>query len=136
MKPMKFRILSLLLIVTISNAAHAQKEVDPAQLIGSWILEKQLFIEPDEDSVEIRKESIGIILSFQSGNRFTTRRRNGTSTSVIDTGTYTIDARNRQIVQNDTECIIVVLSNNSLILRVDESVELHFKKIKGSVVSR
>ena len=129
-----YLIRFLVLVITligISYRVNAQKKIDTTKLLGSWYLEKHVFLEPCNDSVNIRNESVGSIVIIKKGNSFVTKRRVGELLKVIDTGTYSLDVEGKHFYQNDLEFEIIELTEELFVIRSDEaSVELYFKRLK------
>lgn len=119
-----------LLLLGISYFSNAQMKNDVSKLLGAWVLEKQEFLEPNEDSTILRKESEGSVVTFKKGNIFETKAKAGSNNTEVYSGTYKLDADGKHLYQNDLKCEIVELSDSRLVMKVNEvAVLLRFKKL-------
>ena len=124
-------LVFVITLIGLSYRVNVQKKIDTTKLLRSWYLEKHVFLEPCNDSVNIRNESVGSIVIIKKGNSFVTKRRVGELLKVIDTGTYSLDVEGKHFYQNDLEFEIIELTEELFVIRSDEaSVELYFKRLK------
>lgn len=112
----------------LSNILKAQTNHE-AKLLGEWAFEKYEFLDFDSDTSAMKRESKGLILSFEKGKKFTTKKKLGTVKKIVGVGTYTLSADGKYLYQNEQEVEIILLDRKVLVIKVPDAVIMHLRRL-------
>jgi hypothetical protein len=121
----------ILLIVTYFSCNNLNAQTfDTSKILGKWVFERYEFLDTDADSSAMKKESKGLVLSFEKGQKFTTKMKIATVETTVGTGTYTMSTDGKYLYQNEEEAEILILNEKEFVMKVPDAVIMHFKRLK------
>lgn len=113
----------------LSNMIKAQTNSE-TKLLGKWAFDRYEFLHTGADTSAMKKESRGLILSFERGEKFTTKKKLSAIETIVGTGTYTLSANGKYLYQNGEELEIILLDEKELVIKVPDAVIMHLRRLK------
>ncbi len=109
-------------LLSITSKAQTNNET---KLLGTWAFTGYTFIRDEPDSLNYINESKGLIVSFEKGNKFTTKKKTGTLEKIIGIGIYTLSQDGKFLYQNGEEVEILLLIEIEFVMKVPNGVIIH-----------
>jgi len=123
------RTLLLAVFATMISLTAYSQQSNQTKIIGTWTFSRFDFLKPDSDSLDLIKDAVGITITFEKGNQYTTKKIIGDNISDLETGTYSISSDGKTITQQGEQGEIVKLIDQELVMKVGDEIAIHLKRV-------
>ena len=123
------RTLLLAVFATMISLTAYSQQSNQTKIIGTWAFDKFDFLKPDSDSLNLIKDATGITITFENGDQYSTKKIIGNNVTDIETGTYSISSDGKTITQQGEQGEIVTLTDLELVMKVDDQIVIHLKRV-------
>ena len=120
-------VLCVFIYCLLVKSGNAQ-ETNKRMIIGSWSFKKMELLRVFDDSVAMKEQGAGRMITFVDSATVVTKKETTKGIEIIDSAKYSISADGRMLRQNDTEAVIVKLNERELVFRVEGVFILYFER--------
>jgi len=127
---MKIKIALTLIIGMLVSGISFSQTVDMSKIFGDWKFDRYVILDKTIDSVELRKQTKSVVLSFRSPNRFESKRQFGNTQKIVDAGEFEFGDDGHTLYQNSEEIKVLRLDATVFVMEAEGKIRMYLKRLK------